>query len=108
MPCYPAFALLIGSGIAFNGRSLRLGTRFLTVICSIAAVAAIAILFAVRHVPTPGDISQALSSNPVAYTLSLGHMEDLTLKSFAYLRIPLALAAASFLIGAIGTVRTSS
>jgi 4-amino-4-deoxy-L-arabinose transferase-like glycosyltransferase len=108
MPCYPAFALLIGSGIAMNGRILRFGTRFLTVICSIAAVAAIAILFAVRHVPTPGDISQALSSNPAAYTLSLGHMEDLTIKSFAYLRVPLALAAASFLIGAIGTVRTSS
>ena len=108
MPCYPAFALLIGSGIALNGRILQFGTRFLTVICSIAALAAIAILFAVRHVPTPGDISQALSSNPEAYTLSLGHMEDLTLKSFAYLRVPLALAAASFLIGAIGTIRTAS
>ncbi|NYF54046.1 ArnT family glycosyltransferase [Tunturiibacter gelidoferens] len=107
MPCYPALALLIGSGIAFNGRIVRHGTRFLTVICSIAALAAIAILVAVRHVPTPGDISQALSSNPEAYTLSLGHMEDLTLKSFAYLRIPLALAAASFLIGAIGTLQTA-
>jgi 4-amino-4-deoxy-L-arabinose transferase-like glycosyltransferase len=108
MPCYPAFALLIGSAIAMNGKILRFGTRFLTVICSVAAVAAIAILFAVRHVPTPGDISQALSSNPAAYTLSLGHMEDLTLRSFAYLRVPLALAAASFLIGAVGTVRTAS
>jgi 4-amino-4-deoxy-L-arabinose transferase-like glycosyltransferase len=108
MPSYPAFALLIGSGIAMNGRSLRIGTRVLTVFCSIAAVAAIAILVAVRGVPTPADISQALSSNPAAYTLSLGHMEDLTLKSFAYLRIPLALAAAAFLIGAIGTVRTTS
>src|SRR5258708_25081338 len=108
MPCYPAFALLIGSGIAMNGRVVRRGTRFLTVTYSIAAVVAIAILLAVRHVPTPGDISQALSSNPEAYTLSLGHMEDLTLKSFAYLRVPLALAAASFLIGAIGTVRTAS
>lgn len=108
MPCYPAFALLIGSGIALNGKILRIGTRFLTVFCLLAAVAAIAILFAVRHVPTPGDISQALSSNPEAYTLSLGHMEDLTVKSFAYLRIPLALAAGSFLIGAIGTIRTAS
>jgi hypothetical protein len=108
MPSYPAFALLIGSGIAMNGRSLRIGTRVLTVFCSIAALAAIAILVAVRGVPTPADISQALSSNPAAYTLSLGHMEDLTLKSFAYLRIPLALAAAAFLIGAIGTVRTTS
>ena len=77
MPCYPAFALLIGSAMALNGRIIRFGTRFLTVFCSIAAVAAIAILIAVRHVPTPGDISQALSSNPEAYTLSLGHMEDL-------------------------------
>jgi hypothetical protein len=108
MPCYPALALLIGSGIALNGRILRIGTRFLTVFCSISAVAAIAILVAVRRVPTPGDISQALSSNPTAYTLSLGHMEDLTLKSFAYLRLPLALAAGSFLIGAIGTIRTAS
>src|SRR5712664_3111055 len=49
MPCYPAFALLIGSSIALNSRILQLGTRFLTVICSIAAVAAIAILLAVRH-----------------------------------------------------------
>ena len=108
MPCYPAFALLIGSAIAMNGRTIQRGTRFLTVVFSLAAVAAIAILFAVRHIPTPGDISQALSSNPEAYTLSLGHMEDLTLKSFAYLRIPLALAAASFLIGAVGTIRTAS
>jgi 4-amino-4-deoxy-L-arabinose transferase-like glycosyltransferase len=108
MPCYPAFALLIGSGIAMNGRVLRFGTRLLTVICSIAGMAAFAILFAVRHVPTPGDISEALSSNPGAYTLSLGHMQDLTLKSFAYLRLPLALAAVAFLLGAIGTVRTRS
>ena len=108
MPCYPAFALLIGSAIAMNGKILGIGTRFLTVICSIAAVASIAILFAVRHVPTPGDISQALSSNPEAYTLSLGHMEDLTIKSFAYLRLPLALAAAAFLFGAIGTLRRAS
>jgi len=108
MPCYPAFALLIGSAIVMNGRILRSGTRLLTVIFSIAAAVAIAILFAVRHVPTPGDISQALSSNPEAYTLSLGHMLDLTIKSFAYLRLPLALAAAAFLLGAIGTVRTGS
>jgi 4-amino-4-deoxy-L-arabinose transferase-like glycosyltransferase len=108
MPCYPAFALLIGSAIAMNVRMLLFGNRLLTVLCSIAAVAAFAILFAVRHVPTPGDISQALSSNPAAYTLSLGHMLDLTLKSFAYLRVPLALAAFAFLFGAIGTVRTGS
>ena len=38
------------------------------------------ICIAVMHVPTPGDISTALSSHPKAYTLSLGHIEDLTLE----------------------------
>jgi 4-amino-4-deoxy-L-arabinose transferase-like glycosyltransferase len=108
MPCYPALALLIGSAIATNARSIQFGTRFLTVFCSIAALVAVVILFVVRQVPTPGDISHALSSNPAAYTLSLGHMEDLTIKSFAYLRLPLALAAVAFFIGAIGTIRATS
>ena len=53
----------------------------------------IAILVLVRNVPVAGDISSALSQHPEAYTLSLGHMEDLTLQSFAYLRLPLAVAA---------------
>jgi hypothetical protein len=51
----------------------------------------------------PGDIAGALARHPKAYSLSLGHMQDLTLRSFAYLRWPLALAAGAFLIGAVGT-----
>jgi 4-amino-4-deoxy-L-arabinose transferase-like glycosyltransferase len=108
MPIYPAMALLIASAMVLDDRLVRAGTRVLTVICAIAAIAAIGILIAVRHVPTPGDISQALTSNPAAYKLSLGHMEDLTLKSFAYLRLPLVVAAVAFLIGAIGTLRTKA
>ena len=105
MPCYPALALLLGSAMAEGGAWVRRGTRVLTVIGGLAGVACIAILIAVRGVPSPGDISQALSRNPGAYTLSLGHMEDLTLESFAYLRLPLALAAVAFLIGSIGNLR---
>ncbi len=107
MPIYPALALLIGAAIARESRMARIGTRVLTVVCALAAIAAIAILVAVRHVATPGDISNALSYNPGAYKLSLGHMEDLTLNSFAYLRLPLALAAAAFLIGVCGTLRAA-
>jgi hypothetical protein len=55
--------------------------------------------------PAPGDISAALSSHPGAYKLSLGHMEDLTIVSFAYLRVPLGMAALACLIGATGTFR---
>ena len=105
MPCYPALALLLGSAMAVGGSRIRWGTRALTVITCLAALAAIAILIAVRHAPTPGDITAALSKHPTAYKLSLGHMEDLTLDSFAYLRFPLALAAVAFLIGAVGTLR---
>jgi hypothetical protein len=56
----------------------------------------------VRHVPATGDISSALQQHPESYTLSLGHMGDLTLQSFAYLRAPLILAGVAFLIGAAG------
>jgi len=107
MPCYPALALLLGSAMAAGGRWIRGGTRVLAVVTACAALAAGAILVAVRHVPAPGDISAALAQHPSAYTLSLGHMEDLTLESFAYLRWPLALAALAFAIGAWGNFRAT-
>jgi hypothetical protein len=108
MPCYPALALLLGSAMAVEDDSwIRRGTRVLGVISGAAAASVIAIAYAVRKLPTPGDISAALSSHPSAYTLSLGHMLDLTLDSFAYLRLPLLLAAVAFLIGAFGNLRWS-
>ena len=107
MPCYPALALLLGSAMAEEGRWIRGGTRALSLVAAIAAVACFAILITIRHVPTPGDITAALARHPNAYKLSLGHMEDLTLPSFAYLRLPLLLAGAAFFIGVLGTLRTA-
>ncbi len=103
MPCYPAFALLIGSAVAEGGSWVRRGARAVSITAAGAFVAVIAILFFVRDAATPGDISTALTQNPDSYTLSLGHMQDLTLSSFAYLRVPLILAGAAFLLGAIGS-----
>jgi 4-amino-4-deoxy-L-arabinose transferase-like glycosyltransferase len=105
MPCYPALALLLGSAMAAGGDWIRRGTYFLSGLLACAAAAAGTLYFLVRSVPAPGDISAALQSHPEAYTLSLGHIEDLTLTSFAYLRAPLFAAAIAFLIGAIGTFR---
>ena len=107
MPCYPALALLLGCAIAAGGDWTRRGTRVLCVITACAAVTAFTILFLVRHVAAPGDIAAALSHHRGVYSLSLGHMEDLTLDSLAYLRTPLFLAGIAFLIGACGTLRTS-
>ncbi len=103
MPCYPALALLLGSAMAENDAWVLRGTRALGVISACAALAALAIYWNVRNLAAPGDISGALSNHPGAYTLSLGHMLDLTLPSFAYLRTPLIVAAIAALIGAVGS-----
>jgi 4-amino-4-deoxy-L-arabinose transferase-like glycosyltransferase len=107
MPLYPALALLTGSAMAAGGVWIRRGTRVLSAILLICAIAAGGLWFATRGIPAPGDISSALTQHPDVYSLSLGHMEDLTLHSFAYLRAPLLLAAIAFLIGAAGTLRFS-
>jgi Dolichyl-phosphate-mannose-protein mannosyltransferase len=104
MPCYPALALLLGSAMVMKREPLvRWGTRTLSAVAACAAIVIFGILIAVRNTAAPGDISSALSEHPSAYTLSLGHMEDLTLASFAYLRLPLIVAGVAFTIGAIGT-----
>jgi 4-amino-4-deoxy-L-arabinose transferase-like glycosyltransferase len=107
MPCYPALALLLGSAMAAGGSWIRYGTRFLCGIFIAAAATVLTLYFLAWNLPTPGDISSALSSNPGAYKLSLGHMEDLTIASFAYLRLPLLVAAIAFLVGAAGTIRAA-
>lgn len=102
MPCYPALALLLGSAMAADGIWVLRGRLLLTAISGVAALAIGVILVQVRDLPTPGDISHALTQNPEAYTLSLGHMGDLTLASFAYLRGPLVIAGIAFVIGSFG------
>ena len=99
MPCYPALALLIGCALA-EGVWIRPGQRVVTAIAAAAAIAIAIILFQVWSLPTPGDISAALTQHPESYTLSLGHMGDLTMQSFAYLRTPLMVAGLAFAIGA--------
>lgn len=100
MPAYPAFAMLIGSAMASGNPAPRFGLRMAACTFGLAALAIAFILARVWSVPAPGDISQALTQNPDAYTLSLGHMGDLTLKSFAYLKTPLLIALAASLAGA--------
>jgi len=103
MPIYPAFGLLLGSALALEDDWIRRGTRVLAVITACAAIAIVAILIHVRGLPTPGDISTALVPHPGAYKLSLGHMEDLTLDSSAYLRLPLVIAGIACVVGMLGS-----
>ncbi len=105
MPSYPAFALLLGSAMAMENENdwIRQGTRALSVIAACIGLITLTLFFLTRNLPAPGDISQALSHHPGAYTLSLGHMQDLTLGSFAYLRAPLLVAAIAFCVGAVAS-----
>ncbi len=105
MPCYPALALLLASAIVREDTWSRLGTQLLAALAATAALCIAVLLYLVRGTPTPGDISLALTQKPEAYTLSLGHLGDLTLRSFAYLRLPLVLAGMAFLLGALGAWR---
>jgi hypothetical protein len=102
MPMYPALALLLGSAMTQTDPWLRRGTKLLAGIAAAALVITTIILFRVRTLPTPGDISGALRQHPELYTFSLGHVGDLTLAAFAYLQAPLLLAGFAALIGAVG------
>lgn len=123
LPIYPSLALLLGCAIAsgqdqdqdqdegllvtgYGTGSVKWLNRGRIAVAWVAAAAAVVIaglLIAVRNVPAPGDISRVLQQNPSAYTLSLGHLGDLTIQAFAYLRAPLALAGLAFLVGAAGS-----
>jgi hypothetical protein len=105
MPCYPAFALLLGSAMASESAWIRRGTRSLAAVAATATVVLAFLFFKVRGIPAPGDIASALTQHPQVYTLSLGHLGDLTLGSFAYLRLPLLVAGVAFLVGALGAWR---
>lgn len=102
MPIYPAIALLIGSALASESPRIRLGSRALLIVFGTLFVALGTLLVMVWRLPATGDISQALVQHPELYTLSLGHFGDLTLTAFAYLKLPLGIAAAAFALGALG------
>ncbi len=102
MPIYPALALLNGSAISAGGRKVRMATGVLFVISMLLCLALAVLIALVWRLPTVGNISTALTQHPELYTLSMGHMRDLTLSAFAYLRFPLAIAAFAFGMTAVG------
>ena len=108
MPIYPALALLVGSAISTGGRRVRAATYVLLAATTLLCAALTVLLVLVWRLPAPGDISGALTQHPELYTLSLGHLRDLTLNAFAYLKLPLAMAALAFGGIAIGIVRSQS
>jgi len=101
---WPALALLLGLGLA---RAEEERHRWLPRLQAALAVTG-ALLFGVlgtllwlsRNVQPTGDISKLLQLQPESfYRVAMSSFVDLTLDSFAELRVPAALAAISFLFG---------
>lgn len=104
MPMYPAFAMLIASAFSGSEKWRRYVTYTVTGISGLIAVALAALLcLSRRYIPTD-NIADALGQHPELYTLSLGHMGDLTIQAFAYLRLPLVVALIAVLVGFAGSV----
>lgn len=111
LPIYPALALLIGAAMASEdaktARWVQWGTKGVAITSLLALLAISFILFDTRHVRAVGEIASSLEQNPEMYTLSMGHIGDLTLRSFAYLRLPLVMAGIAFVVGIIGAWKWS-
>ncbi len=102
MPAYAAFAILVGSALAREGRMDGVARKVTGGVFALGLAAVLYLLLRVWGLPADGDIAAALTSNPEAYTLALGHLEDLTLDAFAYLRLPLLMAGMAMLVGILG------
>lgn len=108
MPSYPAFALLIGCGLAKAEARLLSGSResllkgaqiALACLGLIVFAGGAAAFWMTRHIAVEGDIAATLTRNPEAYALSLGHVLDLTPESLAQLRVPVIGTALTFILG---------
>lgn len=102
-PCFPALALLAGTGLA-KGESEHSkwvlgGQTFLALLGVVIASVLGYFLWLSWGVPAASDISKVLTSNPENYRLALGHMSDLTVEAFAVLRNPALGAALTLGIG---------
>ncbi|HEY6329144.1 MAG TPA: phospholipid carrier-dependent glycosyltransferase, partial [Blastocatellia bacterium] len=119
LPAIPALAILCGRVMSDlearfkkfgsepvltrQARSLllpaKIGEWALWGIGLISLAASVVVLVIIRGVSLHGDISSALTRNPQYYALSLGHIFDLTPRSFAALRAPVLGAGLAMGIG---------
>jgi hypothetical protein len=92
----------VGSALTGGGSWVLAGRRLLVGCFAVLASLLLLVLGLVWSNQPVGNISDALTQHPELYTLSLGHIGDLTLNAFAYLKLPLAVAGLAFGIGAVG------
>ncbi|HET8926016.1 MAG TPA: glycosyltransferase family 39 protein [Candidatus Acidoferrum sp.] len=101
---WPAIAILLGCGLAHaEEEGKRWVARLQAILAFLgAAIAGVLgiLLWISARVQVKGDISSALQEQQNdAYRVSMAHFLDLTPQAFAFLRLPSALAAVTFLFG---------
>jgi 4-amino-4-deoxy-L-arabinose transferase-like glycosyltransferase len=112
LPALPAVAILIAGWLAAEpGLSADHPTpaaqRITALLLAIGSVAAAASVAFLLHTGTPAantDLATLLQQNPGDYALSLGHFLDLNAQALGLFRLPLALAAASLLLGPLAAL----
>lgn len=107
-PAYPALALLLGAAFAEAEGGVKTKKYLLWFNGAIAAIAVViaavlgVLVWNARNVQATGDLSSFLnqvSSDDERYTLSLGHLFDLTGEALAELRGPAISAALLLFVG---------
>jgi 4-amino-4-deoxy-L-arabinose transferase-like glycosyltransferase len=98
LPALPAFALLIGAWLARESAAERtaaiqwqgrISSAVLAVIGVLAFLAAVLIASQSSTPPLGADIAELMRQNPEKYSLSLGHLFDLTPQALGAFRGPL-------------------
>jgi len=108
LPTLPAVAVLCGIWLKKEANSpigspqRRLGMRCSLLLLVLGVVvSAVTIFLAIVSPPMPPnvDFAELLTKSPQMYTLSMGHLFDLTTKSMSAFRFPLALTGVGLLAG---------
>ena len=113
LPSLPPLAMLISPLLAWDdvtssrpgtprAKSRRMILRCTAVLIALGALFAAASVFFLLHAHTPApnaDLASLLQQNPNDYALSMGHFLDLNAQALGLFRLPLAIAAASLLLG---------
>ncbi len=100
VPAIPALALLIGGFLAQpeqQARALRLSRFVLLPLTTVPAAVSGWFALTAPAAPSGADLTTLLAAHPEMYTLSLGHVGDLTGPAMGFFRGPLAALALAML-----------
>jgi 4-amino-4-deoxy-L-arabinose transferase-like glycosyltransferase len=110
VPALPALALLAGmwfekeeqsSSDSSERRSGRVCARILLVLGITICLTAGTLAVVLPPLPSGSDFADALRKDSDLYTLSMGHLFDLTPKALGAFRLPLALTSVGFFAGTV-------